>query len=69
MQEYVIMDCCPITGFRLISNKQLDRENGRGTVLSSETRAAYYREWNKKNKGRLKEKNRLKYLSKKQQAA
>ncbi len=60
------MDSCPITGFRLTSNKQLERESGRGKPSNSDNRAMYYREWNQKNKDRLKEKNRLKYQAKKE---
>lgn len=64
--EFVIMDSCPITGFKLISNGQLEREGGRGKAHSLQNRGAYMREWNKKNAARIKEKNRLNYQAKKQ---
>jgi hypothetical protein len=67
--EYLVMDSCPITGFKLVSNGQLARESERGKPLSSDNRAMYYREWNQKNRERIKEKNRQKYLESKKSKA
>jgi hypothetical protein len=61
--EFVVMDCCPITGLPIGSIQKEDKRTNQ--KVYKRLRPNYHQEWYEKNKERLKAENHQKYLDRK----